>query len=566
MKKLINSPKTLVRETLEGVADLSGDVALLDSENVLVAKVPADPAARKVAVLSGGGSGHEPAHAGYVGAGMLTAAIAGDVFTSPSVDAVLAAIRAVAGPAGALLIVKNYTGDRLNFGLAAEIATAEGIPTEIAVVADDVALHRTVAPERRRGIAGTVLVHKVAGAMAANGASLAQVAAAARHAASSLGTMGVALGACTVPAVGKPGFELAGHEIELGLGIHGEKGVERTSIGSADELVGKMLSVIAGDLELSPGQRIAVMVNGLGGTPPIELSVVTRAAIADLRWRGLLVERAWSGVFLSALEMPGMSLTVLKLDNGLAEALDAATTAPAWPGAGTIPAARSIIAVPQAVTDDAAPAGDGPLSEAMRQALAVVADALLGHEELFADLDSRAGDGDLGASMNRGATVLKGLPAGAYASPSHLLLTVAAELRRAIAGSSGPFYAIGLARAARVLTGIEQPGMEDWRRAFAAAVDAVEELGGAKPGDRTMVDALRPALDAWTGQGIVDAATALSIAADAAEQGAEATAGMKPGLGRAAYLGDRALGVRDGGAVVVAVWLRSLAEWLAGRG
>lgn len=563
MKKLINSPKTLVRETLEGLADLSGGVALLDSENVLVTKVPADPSARKVAVLSGGGSGHEPAHAGYVGDGMLSAAIAGDVFTSPSVDAVLAAIRAVAGPAGALLIVKNYTGDRLNFGLAAEIATAEGIPTEIAVVADDVALHRTVARERRRGIAGTVLVHKVAGALAGAGAPLAEVAEAARHAAASLGTMGVALGPCTVPAVGKPGFELAGREIELGLGIHGEKGVERTEISSADDLVGTILAVIAGDLGLKPGQRVAVMVNGLGGTPPIELSVVTRAAIADLRSRGLVVERAWSGVFLSALEMPGMSLTVLKLDDGLARALDAVTTAPAWPGAGVIPAARSIIAVPQGVRDDDVPVQDGPVSDQMRAALAVVADALLANEELFADLDSRAGDGDLGASMNRGATVLQNLPASAYATPSQLLLTAAAELRRAIAGSSGPFYAIGLARAARALSDIDSPSVDDWKRAFAAAVEAVEELGGAKPGDRTMVDALRPALDAWAALGATDAVTALATAGAAAEQGAEATAAMKPGLGRAAYLGDRALGVRDGGAVVVAVWLKALSGLFA---
>src|SRR6185503_13661558 len=227
MKKLINSPRTLVREMLEGLADLHPGLAILDSDNVILrADLPAAQQ-RPVALLSGGGSGHEPAHAGYVGEGMLTAAVAGEVFTSPSVDSVLAAIRASAGPAGAVLIVKNYTGDRLNFGLAAELARAGGIAVEQVVVADDVALSGVVADERRRGIAGTVLVHKIAGAAAAAGRSLADVAQLARDAAADLGTMGVALGACTVPAAGKPGFALAAGEIELGLGIHGEAGVER---------------------------------------------------------------------------------------------------------------------------------------------------------------------------------------------------------------------------------------------------------------------------------------------------------------------------------------------------
>src|SRR5690349_17049670 len=198
MKKLINDPRAVVGEMLEGLVSLHPGLALLEGEAVVMrSDLPADPAARQVAVLSGGGSGHEPAHAGYVGPGMLHAAVAGDVFTSPSTDSVLAAIRAVSGPAGALLVVKNYTGDRLNFGLAAELARSEGIPTEVVVVADDVALRDTVAPERRRGIAGVVLVHKIAGAAAAAGASLAEVAREASEAAAALGSMGVALGPCT---------------------------------------------------------------------------------------------------------------------------------------------------------------------------------------------------------------------------------------------------------------------------------------------------------------------------------------------------------------------------------
>ncbi|HEY2538721.1 MAG TPA: dihydroxyacetone kinase subunit DhaK, partial [Stellaceae bacterium] len=344
MKKLINDPRVVVREMLEGLVDLAPGQALLEGENVVVrAGLPLFGARREVAVISGGGSGHEPAHAGYVGAGMLHAAVAGDVFTSPSVDAVLAAIRTVAGPGGVLMIVKNYTGDRLNFGLAAELARAEGITVEIVVVADDVALRGTVEPARRRGIAGTVLVHKVAGAAAAAGLPLEEVAQEARAAASSMGTMGVALGPCTVPAAGHPGFALGDDEVELGLGIHGERGVERTPLRRADDLVDTILRTILADREMESGDHVALLVNGLGGTPPMELAIVARRAIAILRERGLIVDRAWSGNLLTALEMPGMSLTVLRVDEDRLCRLDVATTAPAWPGDGRVGLAREMV-------------------------------------------------------------------------------------------------------------------------------------------------------------------------------------------------------------------------------
>lgn len=316
MKKLINKPSAVVREMLEGLVGLNPGLALLDTENVVVrAHLPAAEN-RPVAVISGGGAGHEPAHAGYVGEGMLTAAVTGEVFTSPSVDAVLAAIRATAGPAGAVLVVKNYTGDRLNFGLAAELATLEGIPTEIVVVADDVALQDLVIRERRRGIAGTVLVHKIAGALAAGGKPLQEVAAAARSASQRIGTMGVALGACTVPAAGKPGFTLADDEIELGLGIHGEKGIERTGLMPADALIDRMIETILGDLGIHHGARVALMINGLGATPPMELAIVARRALGLLRERGIVIDRAWSGDFLTAIDMPGCSISLFPCSPG----------------------------------------------------------------------------------------------------------------------------------------------------------------------------------------------------------------------------------------------------------
>jgi ATP-dependent dihydroxyacetone kinase len=562
MKKLINDPRQVVREMLEGLVDLAPDQALLDDETIVVRSTIPTLHQRAVAVLSGGGSGHEPAHSGYVGEGLLNAAIAGDVFTSPSVDAILAAIRAVAGPAGALLVVKNYTGDRLNFALASELAQREGVPCETVVVADDVALRDLVEPTRRRGIAGTVLVHKIAGAAAASGRGLSDVAMRAREAAAALGSMGVALGACTVPAAGKPGFVLGDDEIELGLGIHGEKGVERSAMRPADALVDTVLEMILRDRGFGPGSRVALLVNGLGGTTQMELAIVGRRALLTLRARGLTVERAWCGNYLTALEMPGFSLSLLAVDDERLALLDAPASAPAWTASGRIAAVRQRVAGPILVPEADGTVALGPLAGVLRAAAFAVADALEGAEEQLTSLDAQAGDGDLGASMVRGAVAIRGMADSAWATPEMALAGLGNALRRAIAGSSGPFYATALLRAARELRGLPQPDADTWRAAFAQAVAAVAEIGGAQTGDRTMVDALQPASDVLASAAGRSPAEAWAQAVDAAVQGAERTAGMMPKLGRASYLGDRVLGVPDGGAVAVTVWMKALLPFI----
>ncbi|WP_145140355.1 dihydroxyacetone kinase family protein [Roseomonas gilardii] len=558
MKKLVNDPRRVVREMLEGLVALNPAQALLEDEDVVIRAGLPEPARRKVAVISGGGAGHEPAHAGYVGEGMLSAAVTGDVFTSPSTDAVLAGIRAVAGPAGALLVVKNYTGDRLNFGLAAELARAEGIPVEIVVVADDVALRATVEPERRRGIAGTVLVHKLAGAAVERGLPLSELAGLARAAAAEIGSMGVALGACTVPAAGQPGFALGEEEVELGLGIHGEQGVERSALRPADGLVETLLAAILEDRGLRAGERVALLVNGLGGTPPMELAIVARRALALLRERGLVVERAWAGNFLTALEMPGCSLSLLRLDEARRDLLDAPARAPAWPGGGHVPSQPTLVPAP-AGEDAAAERPSGPLSGRLRQAALAAAKAVEAAEAELTALDSRAGDGDLGISLARGAAAIRALPEGAFADAPEALARIGGALRRAIAGSSGPFYATALLRAARGLP--PEPGPADWAAAFRRGVEAIAELGGARPGDRTMLDALHPAAEAFRTELEAGrpASVAWATAIHAAEEGAEATVRMRPRLGRASYLGERALGVPDAGAAAAVVWLRALA-------
>ncbi len=560
MKKLINDPREVVREMLEGLTDLYPGLALVDAENVVVRSDLPPPPERQVAVLSGGGSGHEPAHAGYVGAGMLSAAIAGDVFTSPSTDAVLAAIRASAGPAGALLIVKNYTGDRLNFGLAAELATAEGIPTHVVVVADDVALHDTVERSRWRGIAGTILVHKVAGAAAAAGLAVDEVVAEATAAASLVGSMGISLGACTVPAAGVPSFSLGENEMELGLGIHGEHGVRRIPLAKADHVVDTMISTLVAQMRLR-NERVALLVNGLGGTPPMELAIVARRALATLRAHGLNVQRAWAGNFMTALEMPGCSLSLMVLDDARIARLDTVTNAPAWPGCGMV-AKRRVIASPAretevATTPDASITPDG---EMVRRAAMAAADAFDKAEAMLTALDNKAGDGDLGSSMVRGAAAVRALPDDVWRNAATAFAAMGNAVRRAIAGSSGPFYATALLRAGREL-GAGSATAAIWARAFETAVASVAELGGAKPGDRTMLDALVPASEAFSAaiKGGMATPEAWQRAIRAAEEGTAATATMHPRVGRAAYIGERAIGSPDAGAAAVLVWMRSIA-------
>ncbi len=573
MKKLLNDPSAVVREMLEGLARLMPHVAILGDENVLVRRGLPAPPERPVAIISGGGSGHEPAHGGYVGAGMLSAAVCGEVFTSPSTDAVLEAIRATAGPNGALLIVKNYTGDRLNFGLAAELARAEGIPVEIVNVADDVSLRAQSQRNQRRGIAGTVLVHKIAGATAARGASLAQVAAAAREACVNLGTMGVALDGCTLPGADKAGFSLADDEIELGLGIHGEKGVERTAPMPADQLTGTLLSNIIEDLAIKSGERVALLVNGLGATPEMELAVVLRAAFDNLTGRNVTVERAWCGTLLSALNMPGCSISVLRVDDERLALLDSETEARAWPGGGMVNQdIRMPIAGKSNVTSSepdrtVTRADERGWAKRLKPALDAVAHALISNEAILTDLDSKAGDGDLGASMKRAADAILAVPTDALTTPSGALAALGTALRRAIAGSSGPFYATALLRASRSLANVDEPTAQDWAAAFRSAADAISELGGAKAGDRTMLDALMPAIDAFDGglKRRLSAAEAWAAAVSAAESGAQDTAQMTPRAGRASYLGARALGSPDGGAVAVACWLRALQPYIGSR-
>src|SRR5690606_27868598 len=322
MKKLINNPNEVVTEMIEGMI-LAHPDKLKNLEGTSVIARKDAPVAGKVGIVSGGGSGHEPSHAGYVGKGMLDAAVCGEVFTSPTPDQVYEAIKAVDSGNGVLLIIKNYTGDVMNFEMAAEMAEAEGIKVAKVVVNDDVAVENSTYTTGRRGIAGTVFVHKIAGAKAQKGASLEEVEAVANKVIENVRSMGMALTPCIVPAAGKPGFHLGDNEMEIGMGIHGEPGIEKTELKSADEVAEILLNKILEDMKLSSNDKVAVMINGLGATPVMELYIVNRKVSQMLQERRIQVHETFVGNFMTSLEMAGCSVTLLKLDDELAELLDA---------------------------------------------------------------------------------------------------------------------------------------------------------------------------------------------------------------------------------------------------
>ena len=328
MKKLINEVDNIVNEMLDGMtAAYPQYVKRLEGFEVLVRAAGPSP---KVALVSGGGSGHEPSHGGFVGRGMLDGAVAGAVFTSPTPDQVLEAIKAVNGGKGVLLVIKNYTGDVMNFEMAADMARDEGIEVEQVIVADDVAVENSTWTTGRRGIAGTVLVHKIAGAAAEAGEDLASVKRIAEKVIANVRSMGMAVNACTVPAVGKPSFELGEDEIEIGIGIHGEPGTNREHISPVDNISDKLLGKILAEGIYSSGDEVAVLVNGMGGTPLMELFVANKHIRAVLEGQGLKVVRTIVGNYMTSLDMEGFSVTLLKLDDELKKYLSAPAETPAF--------------------------------------------------------------------------------------------------------------------------------------------------------------------------------------------------------------------------------------------
>ncbi|MFD2657383.1 dihydroxyacetone kinase subunit DhaK [Gracilibacillus thailandensis] len=319
MKKVINNANHVVDEMLDGLVTAYPTFLKRLPGTTVISRSDA-PVQGKVGIVSGGGSGHEPAHAGFVGKGMLDAAVAGEVFTSPTPDQIIEAIKAVDSGNGVLLIIKNYTGDVMNFEMAQEMAEMEGIEIASVIVNDDVAVEDSTFTVGRRGIAGTVFVHKIAGAKAATGASLEEVRAVAEKTIANVRSMGVALSSCTVPAAGKPSFTLADNEMEIGIGIHGEPGIERLPLEEADNITTILVDKILADINYEKAE-VALMVNGLGSTPEMELHIVNRKISEILMEKEITLYKTWVGEYMTSLDMEGFSITLLKLDSELKDLL-----------------------------------------------------------------------------------------------------------------------------------------------------------------------------------------------------------------------------------------------------
>ncbi|MBS2017659.1 MAG: dihydroxyacetone kinase subunit DhaK [Deltaproteobacteria bacterium] len=540
MKHFINAREDMVVEAIEAEVALSnGKLRRLDGFPAIKVVVRADWDRSAVAIVSGGGSGHEPAHVGFVGDGMLTAAVCGEIFASPSVDAVLAAILAVTGAPGCLLVVKNYTGDRLNFGLAAEKARAMGLAVEMVIVGDDVAIADAPRP---RGVAGTLFVHKVAGHVARAGGSLAEVKAAAERVAGVVTSLGVSLTSCNIP--GQVSENRIGHEqVELGLGIHGEPGAKLVPLAPVRELAAVMTDL----LESARGgtSPIALLVNDLGGVPPIEMAIVTRGMLAASTREVRLV--FGPARLMTSLDMKGFSVSVLGLDDSTIEAaLLSPVGATAWPVARR-PERVVPIALPEGVRVALPAASSHP---ERRRILEKICDALVAKQAELDALDAKVGDGDTGSTLATAARALRAeLDAMPFADAPALCGAVSDRLSTVMGGTSGVLLAIFTAAVgARV-------GSAGWPAALREGLRRVQEYGGAQLGDRTMLDALDPAIVA------LETTNDLGAAARAAAEGAARTASMsRARAGRSSYVREDALaGVPDPGAVAVAALFEAIA-------
>ena len=538
MQHFINEKENMVTDAIDGTIKASGGkLTRLDGYPHIRVVVRSDWDKSKVALVSGGGSGHEPAHAGCVGEGMLTAAVCGDVFASPSVDAVLAGILAVTGPAGCLLIVKNYTGDRLNFGLAAERARAFGHKVSMVIVDDDVAL-----PDlpQARGVAGTLFVHKIAGAMAENGANLEACTLAAERVIKSTRSIGMSLDTCTVPGSLKED-RIPHGMAELGLGIHGEAGVEQVASNGAADAIAKMVDKLAEGMPKTPH---VALVNNLGGASCLEMSILTDSLLKS-ELGAHIRQVVGPAAMMTALDMHGFSISLLELANGDEVHLAQDVDAPAWPGINQV-SEPSIIPLPDGLSPIRAPAS---AHDETKQFLTTCCNVLIGAEADLNLLDAKSGDGDTGSTLATAARALiEAMDTLPLADHTQLYRAIGLELSQTMGGSSGVLLAIFFAAA-----GDASSSGLPMKDALRAGLDRMREIGGANPGDRTMVDALLPALEGLN--------TGLSAAANAARKGANYTATLTSAkAGRASYINAEQLdGHIDPGAEAVARLFEHLA-------
>ncbi len=560
MKKIINRPEDFVDQVTESLLLAHPDRLRAATEDRR-ALVRADaPIAGRVGIVTGGGSGHLPLFLGYVGQGLATGVAVGNVFSSPSAEQIAAATRASHGGAGVLYLYGNYGGDVYNFDLAADLVGVEGVRTATVLGTDDVMSAPRGSEHTRRGVAGLFFAYKTAGASAERGEDLDEVRAVAQRTVDRTRTMGVGLSPTILPTAGEPTFTLGDGEMEVGIGIHGEPGSYRGAVESADEITDRLLTEILGELRPGAGDRVAVLVNGLGATPLEELYLVYRRVHRVLAERGVVIHRRYVGEFATSLEMAGASVSVLLLDDELAALLDAPAASPFFSQGSTAP--------PEVRTG---PVGEGTSASvsgptvrrtgtvsALRSLLVDVTAAMPAHAEELRLLDSRLGDGDLGITVSEGATAvrdaLSSLPEDAH--DADVLRVAAAAFAAANPSTFAALTGAGVLAAAVEAESNPHLSVGDAARLIAAVSRKVRERGGAEPGDKTFVDGLLRVEEAVTGAR--DASAAASAAADAAWGAVEETSGLRSQRGRAAWVGERGVGERDPGSVALARFTEEL--------
>ena len=574
-KKLMNAPETIIPEMIEGMISAHPDLLRLEGATGRAVVAVDGPRDGKVGIVIGGGSGHEPAFAGYVGRGLADSAAVGNVFASPSPEHIKEAAIAADGGAGIVLLYGNYTGDVLNFNMAAEECAALGMDVRSVAVIDDVASAPKDKAGERRGIAGDFFVFKIAGAAADLGRSLEEVAAAANKANAATLSMGVALSACSMPQTLKPNFEIGPDEMEIGMGLHGEPGMRRAKVDTADNVTDNLMDVILGEMEPKPGEEVAVLVNGLGATGLMELYLINRRVAKILKEKGVKVHHTWVGEYCTSMEMAGASVTLIKLDEDLKTLLDHPCRTPALtvgsapaPVAGSKHTARTYNTASESdVVDRASLKTDGSISpEIFRSMMRAAGNAIAKEKDRLSELDGVIGDGDHGVTMDIGwQAILKTLDAASDEDTISQTCTKSAKaLLDAVGASSGPLYAGAFNAAAKAVSdrlNLDAAAMAAWVEGM---LEGILARGGASAGDKTMIDAWVPAVEAAkkAAEGKSDALAVLAAAADGARQGADATRDMESRRGRSKKLGARSVGHIDPGAESAFVILHAMTNAL----
>ena len=578
MQRIINDPNLVVEDMLKGFLKCHKDRLHADPKNPRTIVSNSFNEKPKVGIVTGGGSGHKPAFIGYCGRNMVDAVAVGEIFSSPTAEAFEQCIRAVDQGLGVAVLYGNYAGDNMNVKMAKRAVEKDGIAVSLVVANDDVPSD-PVDRSKRRGVAGEIMMWKCGGAKAAMGGSLDEVIACAQKAIDNTRSVGIGLGPCTIPANGKPNFHIEPGTMEVGIGHHGEPGVRVEPLKSADEMAQEMVDIVLPDLPFVAGDEVVVLVSGLGATPIMEQYIFFSKVYDLIEEKGISIYKSYVGDYFTSLEMNGITLTVMKLDDELKACIDMPVECDGLTQFGSMPIAETVAAAPVAaaavkvdeVVEDA-PAKVKAARERVGATIAnaggaaialAICDAIHEKAAYLSEVDGETGDGDHGINMNKGFLMAKERISDDM-SLTEALGTIGDTLVKDIGGSMGPIYGTFFETLA---DGLNVPEFDaiDLKETFGNVVDALKDLAGAKEGDKTLIDTAAPAARAFAAA--LDEGKSLGEALDAlatgAADGLESTRGMQAKTGRAARLGERSIGHLDAGATSCDIILETLAKSLA---